>query len=107
MIRIVTVALAALLVAGPALAKDAPAAPVTIKGPDGAKQGNITFKHATHKSLECKKCHAGDEGGKPEVLNVKAGDMKNAAHGLCLECHKTDTAKKAPTKCVECHQKKA
>jgi len=108
MIRIVTAALAALLVTAPVYAAEAPSAPVTLKSdaPD-AKQGAVTFKHATHKAEKCTACHATDAGGKNEALHgAKSADTMKAAHGVCLDCHKKDASKKAPTKCTDCHVKK-
>ncbi len=62
-----------------------------------AKQGNVTFKHDTHKTVACEKCHGAGEAkaiGKME---------KEKAHALCSACHKA--VKKGPTKCAECHKK--
>jgi hypothetical protein len=98
MIRIVTAALAAMLIAAPAYAAEAPKAPITLKS---AKQGDVSFKHETHKDVKCATCHKGGEPGKmtPPL------DMKSA-HALCQDCHKKDATKKAPVKCTECHHKK-
>ncbi len=63
-----------------------------------AKNGDVTFEHAKHKALDCTKCHADAKGGKIEL-------GKDKAHGLCLECHKTNGGGKAPTKCNDCHKK--
>jgi predicted CXXCH cytochrome family protein len=90
---IVSIAAAlALVAAAPAFAA-APAAPVTLK----AKNGDVTFNHKTHSTLDCTKCHADAKGGKIEGLT------KDKAHGLCVECHKTSA--KGPSKCAECHKK--
>ncbi len=97
MMRFLPVALAVCLLATSALAADAPAAPVVLKS---AKQGDVTFKHATHKSAKCTTCHASEKGGNMPDLH----DMKKA-HALCQECHKKDATKKAPVKCAECHHK--
>ncbi len=88
-------AVAALLfaVAAPAFAA-APTGPVVIKN----KQGDITFDHSKHSKLDCTKCHADAKGGKMELTKEKG-------HALCLDCHKTEGAGKAPTKCNECHKK--
>jgi len=85
---------AALVTAGTAVAADAPAKPVVIK----AKQGDVTFKHETHKAQGCKTCHADEKGGKVEALG-----SKEKAHGLCVECHKKEA--KGPAKCADCHKK--
>jgi hypothetical protein len=85
---------AALLTAGTAIAADAPAKPVVLQ----AKQGEVTFKHETHKAQKCTTCHADEKGGKIEALSDK-----NKAHGLCADCHKKEA--KGPAKCAECHKK--
>jgi len=84
---------AAVLVAGSALAAEAPAKPIVLN----AKSGNVTFKHETHKAQQCEKCHADAKGGKIE------GMSKDKAHGLCVDCHKKEA--KGPTKCPDCHKK--
>ena len=61
-----------------------------------AKNGNVTFKHETHKAVDCTKCHADAKGGKIEL-------GKDKAHALCMDCHKTGG--KGPAKCNECHKK--
>ena len=95
--RIASIAAAALLLAaGSALAAEAPAKPVVLKS---EKQGDVTFKHETHKAQECKTCHATAEGGKMEAMDQKK------AHALCVDCHKKDAQKKAPVKCTDCHKK--
>ena len=99
MIRLAMAALAALLVSAPAFAAEAPKAAVTLKS---AKQGDVTFKHETHKEQKCDTCHKGEPGKMNPPLDMKS------AHGLCQDCHKKQAATaKAPTKCTECHQKKA
>jgi hypothetical protein len=83
----------AIAYAGIAYAATAPAGPITLE----AKQGNVTFKHDTHKGADCKKCHG---EGEPK----KIGKMeKEAAHKMCQECHKAE--KKGPQKCGDCHVK--
>jgi Cytochrome c7 and related cytochrome c len=106
MIRFVTAAMAALLVVAPVYAADPPAAPVSIKAPEGAKQGAVAFPHAKHAKQECAKCHADKANAKtvPAVQGVKGGDMKSTAHELCLNCHKEN---KGPASCTTCHAKKA
>ncbi len=88
---------AALFAAGSAMAADAPAAPVALK----AKNGDVTFKHDTHKALKCTQCHADEKGGALEGLGKTAN--KDKAHALCHECHKKEA--KGPQKCAECHKK--
>ncbi|MRR57893.1 MAG: cytochrome C [Deltaproteobacteria bacterium] len=63
-----------------------------------AKNGNVKFTHQKHQKLlkDCKLCHAKGPG-------KIAGFGKDAAHKLCIDCHK---AKKAgPVKCGDCHKK--
>ena len=55
MIRFVTVALAAMLVAAPVFAAEAPKGPVTVKAPEGHKQAPVKFDHANHAKLDCAK----------------------------------------------------
>lgn len=106
MIRIMTAALAAMLVAAPVYAAEAPKAPVTIKAPEGAKQPAVKFDHAKHAKVDCAKCHTDKANAKavPAVEGVKAGEAspKSAAHELCLACHKENKAKAT---CVACHAK--
>jgi hypothetical protein len=69
--------------------------------------------HHTNKDLKagvdqevkkCSACHLKPE--KPETLNcTDMGLKKNAFHVNCIDCHKKDAAKKAPTKCDDCHKK--
>jgi DnaJ-class molecular chaperone len=91
--RFLVVAAAAVLFAVTASAANAPAEPKVLP----AKQGNVTFKHDTHKAVECAKCHG---AGEPKAI----GKMeKDKAHALCKKCH--EDGKKGPTKCVDCHKK--
>jgi len=96
-----------LLGAGIAVAAEPPGK-VTLKGPEGAKQGPVAFDHAgaTHKAQKCETCHAKPEGGKI----TPALDQK-AAHAICQKCHmdtaKADPSKKALQACTNCHAKKA
>ena len=83
---------AAVLSVGTALAAEAPAKALTLT----AKQGNVTFNHKTHAAQKCETCH-------PAVPQKVEPVGKDAAHKLCLECHKAE--KKGPTKCAECHKK--
>ena len=89
----------------PALAADAPAAPVTIKPPEGNKQGAVTFDHKQHAKVDCKKCHADAANAKvvPAIKEHKAADSKGPAHDLCVNCHKENKAKSG---CTNCHAKK-
>ena len=63
-----------------------------------AKNGDVKFSHKKHQQLlkDCKACHAKTPG-------KIDGFGKDAAHKLCIGCHK---AKKAgPANCGECHKK--
>jgi hypothetical protein len=103
MLRFLTVALAFSLFASPVLAAEAPAKPVVLKS---AKQGDVTFKHDTHKDQKCTVCHATDEGGKvPALAATDSKELQKSAHALCVDCHKKDATKKAPVKCTDCHKK--
>ncbi len=100
--RLVAISVAVFfLSAGIAIAADAPKDAVVMKG---TKQGDVTFKHETHKDKDCKTCHATAEGGKMQ-LDQKKG------HETCQKCHmemaKADPAKKALGLCTNCHAKKA
>jgi DnaJ-class molecular chaperone len=86
-------AVAAVLFAASVHAANAPTEPKVLV----AKQGNVTFKHDTHKPVACEKCHG---AGEPKAI----GKMeKDKAHAMCQTCHKE--GKKGPTKCAECHKK--
>ena len=100
------IAAVAFLAAGTAIAA-APAGKVTLKPPENAKQGAVTFDHAgaTHKAQKCETCHATAEGGKIAGLDMKKG------HETCQKCHnetaKADASKAAIKACTNCHAKKA
>ena len=95
MIRMLSVALAVSLFAAPVLAAEAPKEAVVLKS---AKQGDITFKHETHKAVKCEVCHGTAEGGKIAGLDMKKG------HAVCQDCHKKQE-NKALAKCDNCHKK--
>jgi hypothetical protein len=87
----------------------------------------VTFEHQKHvdRKIECTKCHHAQKDLKagadievkkcsechltPEKAETpKCTEMsmsKNPFHKLCITCHKADAAKKAPTKCTDCHKK--
>jgi class III cytochrome C family protein len=87
---------AAVLFASNALA-DAPAAPIVLP----AKTGAVTFKHDTHKALQCTACHKDEKGGAIEGFGKTMN--KDKAHAACHECHKKEA--KGPQKCADCHKK--
>jgi Cytochrome c7 and related cytochrome c len=76
---------------------NAPTAPITLP----AKTGAVTFKHDTHKALQCTSCHKDDKGGAIEGLAKTMN--KDKAHAACHECHKKEA--KGPQKCGDCHKK--
>ena len=112
-------------IAGSCLADNGPAE-MTLQTADAKKPAH--FPHAEHqKNFKCTECHhTKDAAGKQiplpegaevqkcetchnhEMANPKLNSFKNAAHGLCKECHKKMAAEhpKAPTKCNGCHIKK-
>jgi predicted lipoprotein with Yx(FWY)xxD motif len=61
-------------------------------------KGKVVFTHSDHQDAEknCATCH---QNNKFEKI---AGFNKDAAHKLCIDCHKQ---KQGPTKCDECHEK--
>lgn len=60
--------------------------------------GKITFSHKKHADVHgCTACHGDQKPG-----SLKLG--KEAGHTLCQGCHKL---KNGPTKCTQCHEKKA
>ncbi|WP_242395370.1 cytochrome c3 family protein [Anaeromyxobacter oryzisoli] len=89
---VLSLVVAAVLSVGTAMAAEAPTGPITLK----AKQGNITFNHKSHAAQKCDACH-------PTVPMKIEPVAKDAAHKLCLDCHKAEA--KGPTKCAECHKK--
>ena len=96
----------------------------------GSPMGGVKFKHEEHsknRGIKCDVCH---HASKPEKAakvatescadchaKTAAAPMKTtyklafhdamAKKGTCIDCHTAENAKgkKAPTKCMECHQK--
>jgi opacity protein-like surface antigen len=89
---LISLAVAALFLASPAIAADAPAKASVLK----AKSGDVTYNHSKHTALKCETCH----GAKPGKI---AGLDKEKGHAMCQECHKKEG--KGPQKCAECHKK--
>jgi Na+-translocating ferredoxin:NAD+ oxidoreductase RnfC subunit len=112
----------------PALAQ-AKAAPDTIIL-KGNPMGGVKFMHAEHaktRGIKCDTCHHPSKPEKPSKVATEAcsdchtktatapmkTNFKGAFHdamakkGTCIDCHTAENAKgkKAPTKCMECHQK--
>jgi hypothetical protein len=87
---LLSMAVAAMLLVGTAIAADAPAKAVVLP----AKSGAVTFNHSSHKTVKCEQCHADAKGGKID---------KDKGHAMCHECHKKEA--KGPQKCAECHKK--
>lgn len=89
------IAIGALLIfcAGTALAADVITFP--------AKMGDVKFNHKKHQELlkkDCKACHA-------KKIGKIEGFGKDAAHKLCIDCHKTKSNGKGPVSCKACHKK--
>ena len=107
-----------------------------VKAPDvivlnkGKKPAGVEFKHKEHiarteKSKGCVECHhtstnaklKTEKPAKCDSCHMAKGNAKNpkvkgkemwsqeAFHNKCQTCHKQQ--KKGPTKCTECHAKKA
>jgi hypothetical protein len=110
----------------PAVSQQAPAEPITLKGPAA---GAVTFPHSahTHVAGKCEVCHHASKPEKPLKAPQQAcadchtkpptppvsTSLQAAFHnpsataGLCIGCHKTENAegKAAPVKCGDCHKK--
>lgn len=95
----------------------------------GAPMGGVKFDHKAHegRGAKCTTCHHAskpEKAAKAEHENCQdchtttaTAPMKTKAQaafhnpaataGICIDCHKAENAKgkKAPTKCMECHQK--
>lgn len=96
----------------------------------GAKLGGIKLPHKAHADYAGSKCETCHHESRPEKHETKAYQAcrdchtrplpagvktsrqlafhaSNAQKGICIDCHKEQNAKgkKAPLKCVECHQK--
>ncbi|MFB3813407.1 MAG: cytochrome c3 family protein [Terriglobales bacterium] len=124
-VYLLAVAVLAMSVGLIAAEQKAPTEPIILKG---APMGGVKFQHSSHAAVKCITCH---HASKPEKAatspnqkctdchtKVAAAPMKTklqaafhdptAKSGLCITCHTTDAAakaKKAPTKCVDCHKK--
>ncbi|MBN2644013.1 MAG: cytochrome c3 family protein [Desulfuromonadaceae bacterium] len=65
-------------------------------------KGTVHFDHKAHgEKLTCTACHQGE----PARIAI---ENKDQGHGLCLACHKAESAKGQtglPVKCNECHIK--
>lgn len=90
---ILTIVLAAVFVIPFFLfAADIPQKDVTIKKV-GNKKSATTYSHVKHAKIkgaeDCKGCH-------------EAVKTKDAAHKLCITCHKKENV--GPKKCNECHK---
>ena len=106
-------ALAIALVFGLGVAIAAPPDKLVIKEHSKTK-GPVPFDHKAHAGLvkDCKACHHMDAAGKEqkcanchgEKTEGKKISSKEAFHKQCKDCH--TKAKKGPTKCDACHQKK-
>ena len=110
----------------PAASQQAPAEPITMKGPT---MPAVKFPHSvhTHVAGKCEVCHHAsnpekplksaqeactDCHTKPSTSSVRVGlpaafHNPSATAGLCITCHKTENVqgKAAPVKCGDCHKK--
>lgn len=95
------------IIAAPCAFAGDPPTTVTIKAIQD-KQPPVTFPHKTHADklkAKCADCHttAAGDALKPALTDAKGkGQMKNAFHTQCLDCHKKE---KGPTTCTTCHKK--
>jgi Class III cytochrome C family len=96
----------------------------------GSPLGGVKFDHKAHMERADKKCETCHHPSKPEkasaapqescfdchtkpptagMKTVRQAAFHNptAQSGTCIDCHKAENAKgkKAPTKCMECHNK--
>jgi len=64
-------------------------------------------KHETKAYQACRDCHTRPLPAGVKTSRQAAFHASNAQKGICIDCHKEQNAKgkKAPLKCVECHQK--
>jgi hypothetical protein len=86
------------------LGMKAPEAEIIIEG----EKKSARFSHPVHLGLDnnlqlrCASCHNKD------FADPKLQTPKSAFHARCKECHKKGVdGKKGPTKCTDCHVKKA
>ena len=114
----------AFLMGGIAQAQTAPGT-VILKG---NPMGGVKFDHAAHQKAagnKCETCHHASKAEKP--MKAKQENCQNchtktatppmktstklafhdamAKKGVCIDCHLQNVAKKAPTKCADCHKK--
>ena len=96
----------------------------------GNPMGGVKFMHTLHskdRGIKCETCHHASKTEKPAKSATQScadchtktatAPMKStyklafhdamAKKGTCIDCHTAENAKgkKAPTKCMECHQK--
>ena len=111
---------AALIIAGSAIAVEVSIGPADMTLQTEAARKPATFPHRDHQDMfACTACHhAKDEvmtidkcAGchTKEISNADVNSYKKAAHKLCKNCHKEinkEEGKAAPIKCSGCHPKK-
>lgn len=103
---IILIGLLSIIAAGNVFAGDPPAT-VSIKSIKD-KQPAAAFPHKAHMEMvkgKCMDCHTTAAGValKPALTDPKGkGQMSNAFHAQCLECHKKT---QGPTVCSACHKK--
>ena len=78
-----------------------------------SKMAPVTFDHAKHVvdpkmgiNGSCAVCHGGDKAHFEKFYDAKVV-VKDLAHAICIECHKSSGNASAPTKCLDCHKKPA
>ena len=117
--KIVLLCIAALVIAGSAIAVEVSIGPADITLQTEAARKPATFPHRDHQEMfACTACHhAKDEvmtidkcAGchTKDISNADVNSYKKAAHKLCKDCHKevNKAGKAAPIKCSGCHPKK-
>ena len=117
--KILLFCIAALVIAGSAVAVEVSIGPADITLQTEAARKPAIFPHRDHQEMfACTACHhAKDEvmtidkcAGchTKEISNADVNSYKKAAHKLCKNCHKevNKAGKEAPIKCSGCHPKK-
>ena len=76
-----------------------------MKRAGGDKKCNACHHSAKADGSDAKACSACHKDKAETKDGKKIISGKDALHKTCKDCHKKDKAKKAPTKCNECHKK--
>lgn len=117
--KIVLLCVAALVIAGSAIAVEVNIGPADITLQTEAARKPATFPHRDHQDMfACTACHHAKEEvmtidkcagcHTKDISNADVNSYKKAAHKLCKDCHKevNKEGKAAPIKCSGCHPKK-